>query len=616
MRSKSSRRLSRRQLGDHLAHFPSGAISYTYTFDVGTAVSHRDLANRLLKNEIAEAGLAAGTTDIPLGRQFEGLKKVRDLADTYDTLRKLRDGEIALNELPFLERQRIRAIVGKARLANAIKKPGENVEQDDGEPDARVKEARRLIEDHVKDLRAFSIARAAVDGDLYRSSYLAEVPYFRMSLASFYAKQFSPPLSEANVEEPIEVELLIHRSGVALLTFHFMYPAGLTADDLSLIGRSNRVHFSEARVPVPTVRAFCEYQGESFEQFKDKITHEAGSPDRVHTVFAEPISLDDIFNVYQGAVLQFSGTPRSPSWFCFPTIFVPGLLCCHTRQNWLNTHQSELFALINGVPIPVNKAFSRDLDSLTDFGLTPDSSFYATGGLAVEVDWKFAQIAPVEAVPMFMRLTVVEYGLLRYWQVRCVEASIDLTNVDEAKVTRTWSEFSFEMDEVRRPQLSYGTANDIATHIYNEAGGPKNYDAAREKLDALRDLLAAHTSRKSNRRSARLAAGAILGAILLGLPAIRQSLDILKNVPVVTAFGREVLEFFPKTSLDSLAVIAYAAFLLLALLITIGRRSRLQVRKRRLKRLAGISWEERGSVRHIELSENRPHGSSQRKPTE
>ncbi|MCF7552558.1 hypothetical protein [Pseudonocardia sp. WMMC193] len=603
---------------DHLATFSSGAISYSFTFDVGTRVSHVELASRLLEADIAEAGRTSMSNDIPLGRRFRRLTALKRHAMGLRYIYDLTLGRQPDSEVPAPSRWiaffRVMWMVLLDRIPRRHKK--EAAEQAPSTSSAeKLDEATQLLDSQVTNLRALLLARAAVDADIYRASYLSDAPFVRLSLPALRLAGFERPLVASEPDEPVEVELLLHQSGVAILTFHLIYPHGLNSDELSLISRSSRVKFSTCGVPVRIVGAFCKGQSESFAKFASNVRSEDGEPDRVYTELATAIALDDIFEIYQGAIFLHSAEPRHHVWFCHPTIFVEGLLCCNNSKTWLTTHAGEKTAILSGAPVPQMKSFREDNLSFRDFGLTFDSSFFVTGGLAVDIAWDFGQSHPPEATAMFLRLAVIENALIQYWQITILEASIDSVRASRGALAKAKAELSFGMTEIDKPQLSYGTANEIAQHAFDAMGGPAIHKSAISKLSALDDLLSAERTYSTNRRSARLATGAILGAVLLGLPALRQSLDILRSVPALRSAGSTVLSLFPAASLDSLATILYLCFLVLTFLIAIsGRVKGRGLRRIALSPLRGEHWERPGSIESIDLVENRPHSRGDEAP--
>ncbi|PWR06582.1 hypothetical protein DKT69_36665 [Micromonospora sicca] len=139
-------------------------------------------------------------------------------------------------------------------------------------------------------------------------------------------------------------------------------------------------------------------------------------------------------------------------------------------------------------------------------------------------------------------LLLVENFLLQYWQLRALSASLEAAGTETtAKAARDLQRrLIFGLQEFYRSALTYGDAQDTVSSLLQSSGAERMRALMGERLDQLGSIVAAERAERAATRSTAATVAAFAAAVVLGLPAIDQTLNIIKAMPEGGVAGRLV----------------------------------------------------------------------------
>jgi hypothetical protein len=158
-----------------------------------------------------------------------------------------------------------------------------------------------------------------------------------------------------------------------------------------------------------------------------------------------------------------------------------------------------------------------------------ENSTFHTEGSTTHITWHG------EDLPQFddhlWTLLLVESALLQYWQLRLLNQRLAATLRKQGEVRRVQEEVIYGLEEYRSARLMYGSANDAVQRLLESWDANRLYLRILESLDQLQQRLANDQALRAARRANLLATAAAVVAVVLGLPAVSQSLSIVQQIP-------------------------------------------------------------------------------------
>jgi hypothetical protein len=195
----------------------------------------------------------------------------------------------------------------------------------------------------------------------------------------------------------------------------------------------------------------------------------------------------------------------------------------------MTRHKRSLAGVVGRVT-GIERLRDRAIDSMLppDTSIERKNSTFHTEGSTTHVTW------PREDLPHFddhlWTLLLVESALLQYWQLRLLNLRLAATLRKQGEVRRVQGEVIYGLEE-HRSRLMSGTANDSVRRLLESWHADRLYRRILESLDQLQQRLANDQALRAARRANLLATAAAVVAVVLGLPAVSQSLDIAQQIP-------------------------------------------------------------------------------------
>jgi hypothetical protein len=365
-------------------------------------------------------------------------------------------------------------------------------------------------------------------------------------------------------------------------------PDDLTIDSLAPLTTAGSLMISRSELAEPLIRLSSKYIHASERHWSGQWAEGEASGTRWRQLeHNPPTSLEAIFLTYRDAIAQATGASCLPQWMCYPIIVIDSLGCCGNRQIWRVRHKRDLSRLVNRVP---KLKLRQDL-SVADQSLTQSMSIYYTEGSTTRLSWNFERGRGYFGDHL-MTIILVEYVLLGYWQLTLLADRIDMLRRRVRSARQVQEDAIFGLQEYRRSFLVYGTAKDIARRLFALLGGDELYPRLLESIGMLQQLSDAEQAKRSIRTQTWVAVIAVFAAGVLGIPAIQQSLLIVKSLP---RKGLVASVFDPLRALSdrgSLGVVEGYLVLLLAVVLVLLASYVPRVRARRMHRrsMPGMRW--------------------------
>jgi hypothetical protein len=259
-----------------------------FAFTTGKPAHPNDLARRCLSSGVGISAVDVwGETRVGPGLE-KAFRRLHRLERTAESL--THPGFVRRVLLVF--RHPILVARGGPDSATALHADG-NQSADSAKSVEDIADAARR---QIVNLASIEGSAAEVDQDVVRPNYLASEPWVRLSLPPVTVRRL-----KANEEHTIDVSVLLHRSGEAVMTF-----GQLVGHDDSTLDSVNAIAdgTSEAFVATRLDRRLLELYARSVQgRLGGRAVHGEGRPEVHFDHASAPVSLGDIFNVYREAVV-------------------------------------------------------------------------------------------------------------------------------------------------------------------------------------------------------------------------------------------------------------------------------------------------------------------------
>lgn len=285
-------------------------IYYRFAFTVGAEIHPNEAARRCLNGGVALTAVDAwGAVSVTPG-----------LADALDNIGRLRATARVATGRWALPRFILRHPVLSAQVF--LRRPAST--ENNEEPPISLDDSINELRDLIANMAALDGFASQIDQDVIRPHYLATEPWIRLAL---------PPVTIRHRDEAdphtLNVNLLLHRSGQAVMTFALLFAA---PDGCAGVDQANaRANGSTHNLVATTLDAqLLEHAARaSRTTIAGDLDDHDGRPTVTFDHPAEPVSLGDIFNLYRDALIEcLTGKPLADElgeYHMVPVISIRGL---------------------------------------------------------------------------------------------------------------------------------------------------------------------------------------------------------------------------------------------------------------------------------------------------
>jgi hypothetical protein len=513
----------------HKAIFCETTIHYVFTWSASEPLDVYRFASRLLESGIADTVGSPAGPEVRVSpqlarfakhiRKIRRLKALRNVHRPSDLVKQFFHDPHLTAQLIWLiykNRKSPPAPIGPTPAKSSI-----------------IDDAEQQIKGIIASAQAVNAIQHEIENDLYSSTYLSTEPYLRLTLKSV-------PCWLAIADEGIkretgdmsggvraEVLLLVHKSGTIQLTFVMRLPNSLSADSLVPLTIVKSTFIKHCEIAEPVLRAASRRNRISESGWPGQWAEHAGGSCRWREIGHElAATIESLFGLYQDAIEETAKAPTLGGWQCHPVVFIDSLGCCNSETQWLSEHRKDLWQIVSRT----EQLSFREPMTAIDRALTTDFSIYYNAGSTTRISWKFSS-GISEFADQLQTVVLIEHVLLRYWQLVSLNERIMLAQGNSRSSLDAQTEAIYGLREYRRSALVYGTAIEAADELLSDLHEQELYQRILDSLGLLQQMTAAEQSKRASRTANILAGSAVIATAVLGLPAIKASIDIARSLP-------------------------------------------------------------------------------------
>jgi hypothetical protein len=587
---------SKNTKSEHIATYGEAVIYFTFTFG-STPLAPNVLAQRLLVAGIAETVSSPVDAEVRMAPRYRQLARViNDAEQVAEVSRAFADARALTwaRKHPLLAARLATSALGQ-KLKPGTRGPTDSEEADEeNERDlaADMDSVVAAINERVAHRQALNAIQRAREHDMYQPAYLEAEPYLRLTLraVNFGLSGFSGE-DEVAEGQRCDVLLLIHRSGVLQLTLAVRMPEGITSTDLIPRTIAAGVRLSWTEVAEPIMEAASRGTGARSSEWPGKWSSEMLEGTRWRKfLHPDPVSLVDLFRLYHDAISHLSDVDFGDDWLCYPVVCIDHLGCCHSETTWIREHRDELAGILLRYEAYGQLRGSAKKRLPKDRSISTDHSVWHSSASTTVVSWTRQ---PKRFDDHLWTVLLAENFLLQLWQLRALDQSIQSASTDPtAKTARALQRrLIFGLEEFHRSSLTYGDAQETVAQLLQESGADRTHALMIDRLEQLGAIDAAERAERSATRALAAAVGAFAAVVIFGLPAIDQTLTLVKEIPKDGVVG---FMTSPLRGVANLGLVgSYACYIaLLAVLLTSLISYSLPKRSPRHQRIrhAGYPW--------------------------
>jgi len=374
-------------------------VFYNFLFDLGESINPTDAARRLLGMDFALASANYINEDIELADRFKHTAFLRsqgmniiiisDLVRNKDYLKLAKwvlEHPIAFSDIIFLiASNRIFSKKDAAKKDDPHEKSKENLE-----------DTLDLLDKEMIRIQLFEALQRDVDRSLFAPQYLKDVPFTRVGLQPFFASVVGEDIG-------IDASILIHRSGIAILTFYFLFKKEKSVEDLAKFGAYSS-SIDSIRICKSILDANPDTLVEPYERYK------SSGVEWIIYKKLDDCKLVDIFELYQSALISAIlkktssraidpiSWQRSSTTLAYPIVFldriIPPII---SDSEFKEKHSKELAAL--ACRISVSRSLKEEIIQRVineDLSLDMDHSLYINSSHSICIYYEHVRQALIK----------------------------------------------------------------------------------------------------------------------------------------------------------------------------------------------------------------------------
>lgn len=568
----SSRKLGQENKCSREPHFEEVVIFYNRVFDIGSFVNPTRVARDLLDHDFALAAPNYITGGIEVASRFDLLRKTQLVLDDLSNLQRLQETAGIWGILRWALQHPMRAsklashLIKAHRSHRSGQKSNSALDEDENASKETVEEmaenTRQFVDDAMARVGLMTSLQTFTDKKLLNPQYLREVPLARIELQSFNAT-----LAGENIG--VDVGLLVHRTGVAILTFYVVYEGSKTGEELlRLINIASEPEIEEIRIARTIVEPhLLSYGVKSSQLYEPPFENEFSSGIEWLTYGNEKDkgTLTDVFEMYETAILaaikgKQPSNPnkrwkwqRTPDWLIYPIVFarriVPAL---DDAAAFSQQYPKTMAGLIYRTDVSSyrDKTIGEAIEN--DFSLSKDYSLYMeashTTVFYYEPYWQKLKDRYGEHIPgqdwlyaYFQTSVIVDLLLIERWILKVIKAQLASLTFDSAKLGELKRNLLVALEEYHNIIVSYGSIHHMIGQVREKLGTHQIQRGIMEKLNLLDRLIEVEESRQRSWRDRFLKASTALVTIILGLPATSRFTQSLQTWDTVNPASYEGL---------------------------------------------------------------------------
>lgn len=564
-----------------------GAI-YSLSFDLGPGWNPVKVANRLLKANMATVGGSPSRDELSVGRRVAKTDRfARKSQRTSDFFEAATSPGWSFKQLWRTDRRRtlwlLRVLKGTifAIVAHRIffgqtprksKRAIEAVEQA-AETENESTNSLKTVIDEMRDGFMHQLAIGAFrlrmeQKVFFPRYYLKMEPYIRLEMNHVY-------FTDGDFEtEPIETSLMLHRSGICILTFATPIRKQLDTDVMHSVIHAGSRELREAKISLPIMRPkrkgyifLSDYNYAAEPEIREGVKWMTVTPKD-----DEKLSMSSVFQMYRVAVEQVVGRPCEGEWRVYTTLFqgTPQCGCEGVEAKTIHAVDFGQLLVRSRSPHPIQEELRETL--LTNCLVTTHAELWVNAGCGIHTYWNRDDI---DYVGDIKNLLPIEFAILQYAQLEAIDTRTVNVSVRDGDVFNAQNELATNLPEYGRNLLSDIDAPRVVDALSERLGTQKIYSRLNDRVKVLETIVNTRFTRKQSRRSLTISVLGFAIVLLLLLPRIDEFIRKLKWLKPSTPLVEAVSRFFGDQDHAIIWIYGITVFAVLAVFVAFTFRPRI-----------------------------------------
>lgn len=538
--------------------FQDVAMFYNYVFDLGTYVDPTEAARTILKADYALSLSNYITERVELAAKFHSSLKAREQA-------------LQLTEFSF----HLKVHGLKGAVTWILRHPRQSVSlwrvyrerpRSADKPDAGLQESvpidfgsevTEMLTDAVSELdqsmagvQTLASLQIFSDRRLFSELYLGDVPFVRLELQSLYA-------TIEGDEHEFTVSLLIHRTGVAILSLYSEFARALSYDEVIRLQMLGKARVTRVKIPDALMATQAIASGFSASLIRQGLAKQTDGSKEQWCEFEIPpeetYTLRDVIEWYRMSILSsvlgkeptkpkdFWNSLRTPDWFAYPIIFIKGVPGCATDEDFKGRYSGALAGLVLRLkqwrvlkPERIQEEIKRD------HSLSPDKSVYIGASHSVVLYYSGFKSRLIqrfgENIPShewlfiyFQTSGLIDVLLIERWILHILRSELHKLPYGLKGLNSLRRNLLLALSEYHDITVSNGSSRETIEASKSVLGINDAYDGVRNKLSSLEKLIDVEESLRRYRRDLFLRFVVTIGTLLFGLSGAKQVVAVVSS---------------------------------------------------------------------------------------
>jgi len=568
--------------------FEDGVVFYNYVFDLGPDTNPIEIGRRLLKTNYARALTNYSTGKIELSELFQNSFSMRRDVSQFTQFSETFRDEGLRGAMPWLLRHPLFTFGMAAKLykhrrkkeetSEASEQPRENEPRDKNKTVDSMKDLLSEMDERILNVQKGLALHRFSDSEFFSEAYLEDLPFVRLDL-------YPVDVTSGEQELELDVGLMIHRTGICILTFYAVLSGQRTVDELLSLRILRQIRIDKVRVPDAVMGINAVASGladpKSIRRFLQKET-KRGSADGYEFDFTanadsdEHYSLRDVFDWYRLAIVstvtdrspqnekKFWSKLRSTDWRAYPIFFLrPANPSIKNATMLKKRYSSQLAGLVSGahfwrrLTTPIVDNFIKD-----DHSLTESESFYIGLSHSTVIHYPESEDEPTESGKAmlgtdwifrhFQRSSLIDILLIQQSIFQILSYEIRSLPSHLKRLNDTKKNLLLALEEYHQFIVTSGTAREIIKKGQESLLIKDAYKSIEAVLVILEKIIEVEESKRRYRRDLALRWVATAATLFLGLPGAKQVVLVFsawktptwtEHLPFLGALIHNVLQF-------------------------------------------------------------------------
>lgn len=519
--------------------FEETTIFYNFLTDLGVQINPTEAARSLLKHDFALSAANYYSNDIEIAERFNDLLRLRNKAqDVYRFIDIVMQGNYAKIIKQVIKNPRI-ASEFFYRFIKIIINGSESIKKKEDAPQ-KIDDLSKFIDDSMVKIQWIEALERDIDRRILAPQYINEIPFVRVGLQPFFIILDKEKLG-------IDVEVLIHRTGIAILRFYITLKGQKTLDDI-INFKTSSVSFECLEIAEELTEFMTTPLRHSTEShYSSGINwskYEASGDIKGTLTDVFELYRDAIISVVQNKKLSKSDEPwswlRSATWLAYPVIFIGNIIpSINNYEELKEKYPKELAGLILRYPNwpnlrddIVKNVISSDLAITMDYSLFIEPShsliiYYKAlrDRLAKRSNGKFP--SPEWLSEYLNSSVVIEILLIQRWILNMLNDKAKAISLNLKSLVKMKRDLLLGLEEYDGIVLSYGSAQDIINQRKVNMGTVALYERLKHKIGTFESLIDIEESNKRAQLDLLLKSSAFFATALFGLVGSWSMVEII-----------------------------------------------------------------------------------------